>query len=71
MYLIIDSSDINSVFSIQLQNEWRKIWAEKKFRISGEKKKTNAFLTKNHNFLKFPQYSIVTLRYIGSLKKKR
>ena len=29
MYLIINSSDIHSVFSIQLQNELRTIWAEK------------------------------------------
>ena len=33
--------------------------------------KIKAFLTKNHIFLKFPQYSIVTLRYIGLLKKKQ
>ena len=30
MYLIIDSSDINLVFRIQLQNEWRTIEPEKK-----------------------------------------
>ena len=29
IYFIIDSSDINSVFSIQLQNKWRTIWDEK------------------------------------------
>ena len=71
MYLIIDSSDINSDFSIQLQNEWRAIWAEKKkFDFFLVKTKQNAFLTKNHNFLKFPPNSILTLRNKGLLKKK-
>ena len=31
----------------------------------------NAFLTKNHHFLKFSQNSIVTLRYTGLLKKQQ
>ena len=43
----------------------------KKFvRILWSKKK-NALWTKNHYFLKLPQNSIVTLTYIGLLKKKQ
>ena len=43
MYLIIDSSGINSVFSIQLQNEWRTMWAEKQIFEFLVKKKQRIF----------------------------
>ena len=36
-----------------------------------EKKKNKLFFTKNHNFLKFNQNSIVTLICTGLLKKKQ
>ena len=68
MYLIIDSSDINSLFSIQLQNEWRTIWDEKHFSKFLVNKR---IFDQNHSFLKFSQNSIATLRYIGLLKKKK
>ena len=34
-------------------------------------KKKNASLTKNHNFLKFPQNTIINLRCTDLLKKKQ
>ena len=44
MYLIIDSSEFKSVFSIQLQTEWRTIQAQKEiFKFFGEKKQQRFF----------------------------
>ena len=43
MYLIKDSSGINTVFSIQLQNESRTNWAEKQIFVFLVKKQQRIF----------------------------